>query len=288
MRLTFVAAHLLCLTLAALDVGARGWRYVLLLRGLKAPLGLRAGLVLTIFGDAVAGITPMRLGGEPARILGARHDGVPISRAVTALALENVLTYAILIPAGAIIGARYGSDWWHTIAPRVDARLVRWLVLAIIVIGLLLAFLVWRLHTRARRVQAEPPREGFRELIRDLLSFPPRLLLLCLASSAVSLVARVGILPVLELTAPHPPSLGAATVASLGLLYGQLVVPTPSGAGPIDVAVLSGASGVTTGAGRLLAAWRIYTTIVPITVGLIAGFVAYGRSVLSLLPRAWR
>jgi uncharacterized membrane protein YbhN (UPF0104 family) len=288
LRLTVAAAQLLCLALAALDVWARAWRYVLLLRGLKAKLGLRGSLVLTIFGDAVAGITPMRLGGEPARILGARHDGVPVGRAITALALENVLTYSILIPAAAFVGARYGSDWWHTIAPRLDARLIRWVIVGFIATAIVMLALLWWLRTRSTRDSGLPRREGFRELVHDLITFPPWLLLLCLVASAMSLFGRVGILPVLAMTTPEPPPLGAAIVASLGLLYGQLVVPTPSGAGPIDVAVLAGASGVTSGAGHVLGAWRLYTTILPIVVGLVAGFLAYGRSVLSLLTRARR
>jgi uncharacterized membrane protein YbhN (UPF0104 family) len=79
-----------------------------------------------------------------------------------------------------------------------------------------------------------------------------------------------------------------ATVASLGLLYGQLMVPTPSGAGPIDVAFLAGASGVSASAGKVLGAWRLYTTILPVTAGLIVGVVVYGRTALSLLIRPRR
>jgi uncharacterized membrane protein YbhN (UPF0104 family) len=261
---------------------------VLLLRGLKAELSFRSALVLTLFGDAMAGITPMRLGGEPARILGARHDGVPVTRAVTALALENVLTYLILIPAAAWIAERYGSDWWHTIAPHLDVRLIRWLVFGVVAAAVLTTIVLRRFRGAAARSNATPPSLGIRELVTDLLAFPPRLVLLCVVTSAVSLVARVAILPVLAMTTASPPSLGAATVASLGLLYGQLVVPTPSGAGPIDVAVLAGASGVRAGAGSMLGAWRLYTTILPIVTGLVTGFLAYGRSVLALLPRGWR
>lgn len=279
-----LVAHAASLLLATLDIAARAWRYVLLLRGLRATLSLRGALVLTVFGDAVAAITPMRLGGEPARVLGARHDGVPVGRAVVALALENLLTYAILIPAAAVVATRYGEDWWHTIAPHFDVGLLQWLVIATVVAAVVGVFVGWR-RMRATRGDLTTRGEGFRQLVADLLSFPIWLLLRCIILSGISLVARVSILPVLASAAPNPPSLGVLTVASLGLLYGQLFVPTPSGAGPIDVAVLAGATGVSSRAPALLGAWRLYTTILPIVEGLAAGFIAYGRAILSLLPR---
>ena len=279
-----VAAHFISLLLAMLDVAARGWRYSLLVRGVRAHLSFRGGLVLTLFGDAVGAVTPMRLGGEPARILGARHDGVPVSRALLALGLENVLTYLILIPAAAFVATRYGEDWWRSIAPRLDWNLVRWVVAATLVLIVLGAiFLV-----RRRPAESDAAPSGasdLRKLIGDLLAFPLPLLALCAVMSAVSLVARVAILPVLISSTPNPPSLGVSVVASLGLLYGQLVVPTPSGVGPIDVAVLAGAAGVDSAAATVLGAWRLYTTILPVAVGFIAGSLAYGRAILSLLPR---
>jgi len=279
-----LVAHAASLLLAMLDIAARAWRYVLLLRGLQATLSMRGALALTAFGDAVAAITPMRLGGEPARILGAKHDGVPVGRAVVALALENVLTYAILIPTAAVVATRYGKDWWHTIAPTFDLGLLRWLVIATLTAALVGVFVAWR-RLRHRRGDLTTGGEGFRRLVADLFSFPLWLLLRCVLLSAVSLAARVAILPVLASATPQPPSLGVLTVASLGLLYGQLFVPTPSGAGPIDVAVLGGATGISTKAGALLGAWRLYTSILPIVAGFAAGALAYGRTILSLIPR---
>ena len=283
--MTLGAAHLCALLLALTDIGARGWRYALLLRGLRAQLTIRSALVLTVFGDAVAAITPLRLGGEPARILGAKHDGVPVNRAIVALALENVVTYLILIPSAAIMAGRYGKDWWLTVASHIQLGLLRWFVVAMLVLlAAWTAFVLWRRGRRPDAGGRTREGQGWRRLVSDLLSFPVPLLHQCAGLSAVSLVARVAILPVLVLATRNPPSLGVATVASLGLLYGQLVVPTPSGAGPIDVAVLAGGTGVGAKAAAVLSAWRLYTTIVPIVLGLIAGSLAYGRAVLSLLP----
>ena len=199
-----------------------------------------------------------------------------------------MLKYLVLIPTGATIAARYGADWWHTIA-NLNPHLLRGVVIILAVAAVIVvSFLLWRRKRPAMPNDATIRREGLGELDRDLLRFPPRLLVLCLLLSGVSLAARVGILPVVALASPNSPTLGAATVASLALLYGQLVLPTPSGAGPIDVAVLGGASGVTLAAGKVLGVWRLYTTVLPIAVGLLAGSLAYGRAILSLIPRRGR
>jgi uncharacterized membrane protein YbhN (UPF0104 family) len=227
----------------------------------------------------------MRLGGEPARILGAKHDGVSVRHAVLALALENALTYLILTPAAAIVAARFGKDWWSTVAPHLDLRLVRGLaVTLLVIIAVWVVYALWR-RRRSRREHHPTMIGELRRIVADLLSFPLPLLLFCCLLTAISLVARVAILPVLVSSTPEPPSLGVATLASLGLLYGQLAIPTPSGAGPIDVAVLAGAAGVSSMTVDLLAAWRLYTAVLPTAAGLAVGTLFYGRTVFSVLLR---
>src|SRR5674476_1399022 len=59
----------------------------------------------------------------------------------------------------------------------------------------------------------------------------------------LGLAARVAILPVLALTLPFPPPIGPLTFGSFALLYAQILVPTPSGAGVIDMGFVGGAVG---------------------------------------------
>lgn len=274
-----VAAHVLCLVLAATDVVARAVRYRLLLRGLRHELRLVPALTLTIFADAMAALTPLRAGGEPARIMGASYGGVPVAPALLALAVENVLTYVIVVPAGILLVAAYGGDWLHDVGMRPSAREARMLGGALLMGGviLLLALRAQSVRTRASRAVWH-----VRVLLRDLARMPGGIAGACFVLSAVSLLARIGIFPLLALTVSHPPSLGVATLASFGLLYGQLAIPTPSGAGAVDVAVLKGAAGLTTGAGAVLAAWRLYTTVLVAVIGVAVGSIAYGRAIFSV------
>ena len=78
--------------------------------------------------------------------------------------------------------------------------------------------------------------------------------------SFINLATRVAILPVLALTLPIPPAMGPLAVGSFALLYSQLVLPTPSGAGAVELGFLGGAAGdLGSGEGWLLLAWRFYT-----------------------------
>jgi len=63
-----VAAHATCLGLVALDFLVRAWRIQWLMQGLGSRLPLRDGFVVNAFGDAANALTPLRLGGEPARV----------------------------------------------------------------------------------------------------------------------------------------------------------------------------------------------------------------------------
>ena len=71
--------------------------------------------------------------------------------------------------------------------------------------------------------------------------------------SFINLATRVAILPVLALTLADPPAMGPLAVGSFALLYSQLVLPTPSGAGAVELGFLGGAAG-DLGSGRGLAA----------------------------------
>ena len=93
--------------------------------------------------------------------------------------------------------------------------------------------------------------------------------------SFLNLATRVAILPVLALTLPSPPAMGPLALGSFALLYSQLVLPTPSGAGAVELGFLGGAAGdLGTGEGWLLLAWRFYTN----GIGVILGVALAARS----------
>ena len=79
--------------------------------------------------------------------------------------------------------------------------------------------------------------------------------------SVIPIATRIALLPVLALTLPSPPPIGPVIFGSFALLYSQMVLPTPSGAGVVELGFLGGAAGeLGEGQGWILLAWRFYTT----------------------------
>jgi hypothetical protein len=88
---------------------------------------------------------------------------------------------------------------------------------------------------------------------------------------------RVAILPVLAQTLPVPPPAGPLWVGSFALLYVQLLLPTPSGAGAVELGFLGGAAGELGGReGSLLLEWRFYTNAVGLLLGVWLAIRIYG------------
>jgi uncharacterized membrane protein YbhN (UPF0104 family) len=95
--------------------------------------------------------------------------------------------------------------------------------------------------------------------------------------SALNVATRVAVLPVLVLTLPDHPPLGPVILGSFALLYSQLVLPTPSGVGAVDLGFLAGAAGdLGDEAGRLLVIWRLYTSGIGIVLGAVLALRYFG------------
>ena len=96
----------------------------------------------------------------------------------------------------------------------------------------------------------------------------------------------MAILPVLALTLPFPPPMGPLTFGSFALLYAQILVPTPSGAGVIDLGFVGGAVGdLGEHHRRLLLIWRIYTTAAVVAIGVVVAVRVYGAAAIVALAR---
>jgi hypothetical protein len=128
--------------------------------------------------------------------------------------------------------------------------------------------------------------DGVRALgkaMRIARTTPLHAIVWCTVLSVVSLVARVGVLPVLA--APRSEaSVGVLALVSFLLIHGQIAIPTPAGAGPIELAFLTGVAGISTGAGAVLGWWRLYTTVLPIVAGFVLAAAVFGRGIVRRLP----
>lgn len=302
---TALGIHLTCVALVAADLVARSWRMQILVRGVGHDLGFRRSFAINAFGDAAATLTPLRVAGQPARVLALVHDGVPVDATVVAVGVEAVITYATVAACALVLMVAAVPDWWSVMRGATAAAggaAWPWLLA-----GAVLAALLWMGRRRSRRASTTMPaadgadgpasttRRPFRRLrgMWELVRLVPlRAQLLAIPLSVVNVVARVAILPVLAQPFVGPAGWGAVWLGSFALLYGQLVVPTPAGAGVVDAGFLAGASAVgDTEAGRVLFWWRLYTSAVGLVLGLLLGAPRYGlrpvfRAVRAGLRRA--
>jgi uncharacterized membrane protein YbhN (UPF0104 family) len=285
--LPVLEALLVCLLLVVVDLYARAVRIQILVRGLGHRLGFWDAFVLNNWGDAACALTPLRLGGEPARLAGMLRSGVPAAAAFMAISLEVLVAWPVVIVAAGWLVWRYAPAWWESAGPRLAEGLVEawpW-VLAVVAASVAL----WLLVRRA--VRAPAVRQVRRPIRRAMVYWrrmPPSVLMATLPLSFVNLATRVAILPVLVLTLAEHPPLGLVAVGSFALLYSQMVLPTPSGAGAVDLGFLSGAAGdLGRHEGLLLLAWRVFTNGIGIVLGVLLAAGAYGRPVLRALSW-WR
>jgi uncharacterized membrane protein YbhN (UPF0104 family) len=282
---TPAAAHALCLALVALDLLARAWRIQWLVQGLGHRMSLWDSFIVNAFGDAACALTPLRLGGEPARLAGMLRR-VPATAAFVAISLEVLAAWPVIIVAAGWLAWRYAPEWWLSAGPRLAATATAawpWVLLVAVV-----SVIAWRM---ARRV-ASPAAHQLRRPVRRVLVYWRRMpawpLVAGIPLSFLNLATRVAILPVLALTLPDPPAMGPLAVGSFALLYSQLLLPTPSGAGAVELGFLGGAAGDLGGnEGWLLVFWRFYTNGIGVLLGVILASRIYGWPALRRLAGRW-
>lgn len=273
--MTTLEAHMLCLALVAADFGARGLRIQWILRGLRSRITFRDAVTLNAFGDAACALTPLRIGGEPARLGGMLRAGVPAPAAFVAISVEVLAAWPIIVVAAGWLAWMAAPDWWAAAGPRLQAGAARaWPWIALVVLASVAAWrAAGRLHTSIRR-QLQRPLRRARVYWRRMPVWP---LVASAPCTLVDLVSRVAILPVLAQTLPAPPPAGPVWLGSFALLYVQLLLPTPSGAGAVELGFLGGAAGeLGTREGSLLLAWRFYTNAIGLLLGTWLAVRIYG------------
>jgi uncharacterized membrane protein YbhN (UPF0104 family) len=279
-----LAAHLICALLFAADLLGRAGRIRWYLAALGQRVSLWQAFVLNTWGDAAAGLTPMRFGGEMAKFAGLLRAGVPPRIGVLALGLEAAITYPIVALFGGWLAWRFAPAWWEAARPAVQRALATdwpWAV-ALAVVVLLAGLVMWFARGRTAHVVEAG---AFRAVLRQAAAGP------LAAGAAVSLynvAARTLMLPVLALALPEHPPFGVMMVGSFLLLYSQLVLPTPAGVGAVELGFLAGLAGdLGAGGGRVLVAWRFYTVGAGAALGVILAVSLLGiRPAVRAVGRA--
>lgn len=284
--MTLLQAHLICTALVAADLLARAWRIQWIVQGLGHRMSLRESFVLNAFGDAACALTPLRIGGEPARLAGMLRSRVPAAAAFVGISFEVLAAWPVIIVAAGWLVWRYAPAWWLDAGPRLaTAAASAWPWLVVVGVASVLA---WRV---ARKVTSPAARQLRRPIRRAMVYWRrmPRWPLVASAPmSFINLASRVAILPVLALTLPSPPAMGPLALGSFALLYSQLVLPTPSGAGAVELGFLGGAAGdLGNGGGWMLVAWRFYTNGIGVLLGVALAGHIYGWPALRHLVGRW-
>jgi uncharacterized membrane protein YbhN (UPF0104 family) len=255
-----------------------------MVQGLGHHMTVKDAFVLNAFGDAACALTPLRIGGEPARLAGMLRSGVPATAAFVGISLEVLAAWPVIIIAAAWLVWQYAPAWWLSVEPRLGAAAENaWPWIAVVVLASVIA---WRYARRFTSPVARQLRRPVRRAMVYWRRMPRWPLLASIPLSLVNLVTRVAILPVLALTLSDPPALGPMMLGSFALLYSQLVLPTPSGAGAVELGFLGGAAGdLGDNQGWLLLAWRFYTNGLGVLLGVWLAAKIYGWPALRKLVR---
>ena len=164
--MTLLQAHLICLGLVAADLLARAWRIQWIIRGLGHRISLWDSFVLNAFGDAACALTPLRIGGEPARLAGMLRSRVPAPAAFVAISLEVLAAWPVIIVAAGWLVWRYAPEWWQEAGPRLSAAAAAawpWVVAVAI-----LSWLAWR---SARQKVSSPAARQLRRPVRRAMVY---------------------------------------------------------------------------------------------------------------------
>jgi uncharacterized membrane protein YbhN (UPF0104 family) len=279
-------AHLICCLLVAIDLVTRALRFQWILAGLRTPVSFRDAFVMTTVGDAAAAVTPNRIAAEPTRLAAAAFAGVPVTAAFVAVTYELLVSIPVTGAAAGWLALIYAPRWWHNASPLLAATVRHaWPVLVVLVVA---GIVGWIFLRRAMPRTSHLVRRNTRRAWAYARRMPAWPLLASVPLTLLGLGARVAILPVLAMTLPFPPPLGPLTFGSFALLYAQILVPTPSGAGVIDLGFVGGAVGNLGEHHRhLLLIWRVYTTAAVVAIGVIVALKAYGAAAVSALTK-WR
>jgi uncharacterized membrane protein YbhN (UPF0104 family) len=275
--------HLGCAALVAADLAARSWRLRVLTASAGYTLRPVEALRANLLADAGAVLSPMRVGGEPARVAGLAATGMRMPAIAATIGWELVTAWPTLLGMGAILAAVAAPEWIASAGPRLAERVAAststLLLLAVVMVVACIAANGLRRRIAVARggrmAEYAAPWRGMRRTT----------LLTSVALSAVNVGARTALLPVLAMGLASPPAPEVVWLGSFALIYGQLIFPTPGGVGAVEFGLAGGAAGDLGGDLGVLLAWRWWATLLPALLGLLAAWELRGALRGLVRPR---
>jgi uncharacterized membrane protein YbhN (UPF0104 family) len=262
-----------------LELGLRAWKIRLLIDpGRRMPLS--RALAVNAYGDAAAAVTPGRLGGDPARFIGFGRCGIEASARLVGLGAEKIIDAFVLAALGTLLVAAFGGRGLRGALQTLSQLGVQATVVVLTLFTVFLALGVWGVLWYRRR-RASHMSQPLRKLWAHARGLSAWTWTTAGILTVVGTLARVAVLPVLCFGIAPAADLGVVALGSFALLYSQLVLPTPSGAGGVELGFAVGFSSSLDPAqvATLLVAWRCYTLLVPAGLGgvLLARIVVTRR-----------
>ncbi len=95
----------------ALDCLVRAWRIQLAVWTAGGRLSWHDALRLNLYGEAASQLTPNRLGGEPARLMGLTEAGLRPVTGLVAIGVEVAGEWPVFLGLGAALFVHYVPDW---------------------------------------------------------------------------------------------------------------------------------------------------------------------------------
>lgn len=273
----------------ALDCLVRAWRIQLAVWTAGGRLSLHDALRLNLYGEAASQLTPNRLGGEPARLMGLTEAGLRPVTGLVAIGVEVAGEWPVFLGLGAALFVHYVPDWHDAARVWLHRHRAGELV-TIELIALAVLLLVYLLQRMARSgTIRHRVRRQWRVAWAHVRRAPWWALGLAAALTAVSLVSRALILPALAWGMPDAPPLAETFFGALALLHAPLVVPLPAGGGGVDVAFLAGFAGdFGSHQVSMLLLWRFYTVVLLTALGVYAMIRSLGyRAATQLFKIGW-
>ena len=272
-----LAIHLTALGLVVLDILVRAWRLRLLIPGQQKPSTWQA-VAVNAYGDAASAVTPARFGGEPARFLGLRRSGVDGAGAAVALGAELAIDWILIIAGSVVLALLFSGEGiragYGIVSILISNSALPWVLIVLLLVAA--SVVAARIYHRRNPGALH---QSFKQALKYARSLSVGRLSGAALLTAVSMTARVAILPLILLPSLPEFSAGLLILGSFALLYSQLVLPTPSGLGGVEIGFAAGFAPSLEGREivTLLLAWRFYTLF----LGAALGAVLLARAALS-------
>lgn len=215
--------------------------------------------MVNALGDAASAFTPARLGGEPMRFVQLVRAGVPGGTATVALAAERIIDLSLALAVALALGIGFGGMLGHAVL-RLAREASSATGLALLGgVGLLIVISLVAARALRHRLP-QPIAHSLRGAWTAARALTARRFLSAVVLTALSMAARTAVLPALVVGVVGARLVDVA-LGSFALIYGQLVLPIPAGAGAVELGFIGGFAGALPAAqlAGLLVTWRFFT-----------------------------